>query len=67
MKPMHREHITFVKEPFTPHDLLQLVKTVKEIDCKAFTVAVAESLRAINNPPVIIGSDMNINLSKGGN
>jgi len=65
MMPRPHEHITLVQEPFTPMHLLQLAKTVKEIDCKAFTMAIAESLRMINNPPIIMGSDLNITVPGG--
>lgn len=55
-----RDNITLVQKPFTPHDLLQLVKIVKEIDCKAFTMSVAESLRMINNPLQIMQLKINV-------
>lgn len=40
---MKHEPITYVQEPFSPHHLLKLAVTIKEIDNKAFTNAVAEN------------------------
>lgn len=66
MRSQRHEHLTFVQETFTHMHLLQLARTVKEIDCKAFTMAVAESLRVINNPPIIMGSEFKINVPGDG-
>lgn len=56
MKPQPME---IIREPFTPHHLLELAKVIRDINNKNFTNSVAEAMHLINNPPMIMELRMN--------
>lgn len=50
------DNITVTERPFLPHDLLDLLKTLRELNNKDLTQQVAVSLLLINNPPKFLRS-----------
>lgn len=45
---------TITEKPFTPHDLLDLLKHLDRLNNVYLTTEVAKTLHYINNPPMIV-------------